>query len=125
MINLLNAAVSAVPYALYRVEGDRAVYIGPLHSDTLADKLITKSVAPKRNGLNLGNRRSDINLITSTSVLDGAGATVVRDRKIAIVSSLPVGTTSAHVAEDVARLKELLNQPNVVEQIMLTGQIEL
>jgi hypothetical protein len=125
MITLLKADATSAVYAPYRIEGDRAVYTGPLASDIVSDKLIIKSTAPKRNGLNLGNRRSDINLITSTSVLDGAGATVVRDRKLALVSSVPVGTTATDVAEDVARMKELLNQPDIVEQILLTGKIEV
>lgn len=125
MIALKNAATLAVAYSLYRVVGDRAVYVGPLASDIVNDSLIIKSIAPKRNGTNLGNRRSELNLVTSTTVKDTIGNDVVRDRKLALVSSVPVGTSEADVLEDITRFIELLKQPNIVNSILLTGKIEL
>lgn len=125
MITLKNQAAADVIYTIYRAAGDRATYTGPLNTDITSDQLVLTSKAPKRNGLNLGNRRSSANLITSTSVLDSESNVVIRNRKFAIDASLPVGTSLIDVQEDAARIIAFLSvEANLVE-FLQNGKIEL
>lgn len=125
MINLKNVAAAVVAYANYRVTGDRATYAGPAHTDVHSDKLVLTSTAPKRNGVNLGNRRSSANLATTTTVDDANGVSTVRDRKMEILVSLPVGVTLADLKEDAARIIEFLSNDTLIENFFIKGQIEL
>ena len=123
MINLQNKAAEAVAYAIHRVIGDRAIYTGPLASDLVKDDLIVQSKAPSRTRTSYGNRKSSLNLVTSTTVANIEGVTHVLTRKLELVVSAPVGTTDAEYLEDKARLASLSDADYLA--IVKTGKIEI
>jgi hypothetical protein len=125
MITTTNTLAASVNFTQYRVVGDRAIYLGPVASDVVNDKLTVKSLSPKSGNGFLGNRRSDLALVRSTSVLNAVGDTVVRDRKIGVDFSIPVGTLDADLVEDAYQLGVLLQDSAFVLKLAKTGQIEI
>lgn len=124
MITTQDSAAANVVYTQYRVSGDSAIFTGPLSSDITEDHLQLKSLAPKRGNGQYGNRRSAINMTASTAVTDLAGNPVVRNRKLAVESSLPVGTVEADFINDCAKMASLLSDATFVSQLFLAGTIE-
>lgn len=124
MITTTNIALANVVFSKYRMEGDRAVYAGPAHTDLETDELIVKSTAPKRGNGFYGNRKSSLNLVRSTAVLDLSGATIDRARSLNVSASLPVGTTVADLIEDAHQLSILLQDATFVESLLMNGQID-
>lgn len=124
MIITTNSAAASVNYTQYRVSGDSATFRGPLSTDVNEDHLQVKSVAPKRGNGQFGNRRSSVNMTASTNVVDLEGNPVVRNRKLAVEGSLPVGTLEADFINDCAKMASLLNDPVFVADLFLAGQIE-
>jgi len=106
-IALKNVAAEAQAYDAYRTEGNRTSYIGVSHTDSVKDLLTVTSNAPKRSSASYGNRRSSFNLIRSVSVPNPAGGSDIKDAKIELVVSLPVGTLAAEVQELFTRLSTL------------------
>jgi len=124
MINLTTTLAAALAFIQFRVSGDTAEFIGPTSSDVNTESLFVKSIAPKRGNNQYGNRRSSINLVRATDVLDLEGASVVRNRKLTIEGSLPVGTLEADIVEDAYQLGLLLQDATFVKSVFLTGVIE-
>lgn len=124
MITTKNVSAADVSFAQYRVNGDTAIFIGPASTDVVNDMLMIKSVAPKRGNGSYGNRKSSLNLIRSTTVKDLQDNDVVRDRKLEVTSSLPVGAKLADLIEDAHELGTLLQDPTFVENLFLLGKIE-
>jgi hypothetical protein len=125
MITTTKKDTSSLDFVQYRVSGDSARYIGPGSTDIVTEDIICKSAAPKRGNNQYGNRKSSVNLIRGTSVVDLEGSTVVRDRQLAVSGSMPVGTTLADLLEDAHQLGVLLQDANFVEQLFYRGVIEL
>jgi len=119
-----NNAV-AVVYDHYRTDQNRATYVGPVHSDLSKDSMIVTSVAPKRNGVSFGNRRSSLNLVQSVQVLDTNGLTVTKDMKVEILISLPAGVTEDALKEAVSRVRGVLNANATVVDLFHSGKIEV
>jgi hypothetical protein len=124
MITLAKIDNTTLDFVQYRVAGDQSTFVGPASSDSHIENLLIKSTAPKRGNNQYGNRRSSVNLIRTSSVLDLEGSTVSRSRKLAIDSSLPVGTTEADVFEDFAQLGKLMQDESFVRKVFLQGIIE-
>lgn len=124
MITLTNPAAEESSFVQFRVVGDSAKFIGPLHSDTVAEVLSIKSLSPKRGNNQFGNRRSTVALTTGTSVIDLNGDTTVRDRKMAIEASIPVGTTLVQLTSDAHKLGALLQNATFVASVFANGIIE-
>lgn len=116
--------VTELDYTQFRVSGDQSTFIGPDASDVSTDNLLLKSSSPKRGNGQFGNRRSTVNLVRGSSVLDLEGSTVVRNRKFAIDASLPVGVSEALVFEDAAQLGKLLQDTDFVRKMFIQGIIE-
>jgi hypothetical protein len=124
MITINNKDTSTSAFKQLRVNGDQSLLIGPSHSDVVEQKLLLKSVAPKRGNNQYGNRRSQVALVNGTSVADLNGDTVVRNRKISIESSVPVGTTVDDMLKDAYALSELLRDEAFVTNLFMLGLIE-
>jgi hypothetical protein len=125
MITVTLPDASTEDYISYRVSGDSAEYIGPDASDINVDSLRIRSIAPKRGNGQYGNRRSQVSLNTGTDVVDVEGNNTVRDRKLLVESSYPVGTTLEQITEDCAKMASLLQSPSFIEKVFKTGIIEL
>lgn len=124
MITITNKLAVPLSFTQFRVQGDKAVFIGPTHTDSKTETLTIQAIAPKRGNGQLGNRRGDLILVTGTSVLDVEGQTVVRNRKLAVSGSIPVGTTLQEVLDDAYTLSELLRNEDFVKSVMVSGIIE-
>jgi hypothetical protein len=124
MITITKVDGSTAEYAQYRVSGDKADFIGPDASDAHSDLVSVKSIAPKRGNGQYGNRRSTLSIIRGTSVLDLEGQSVVRDRKFAVETSIPVGTTEEDLLEDAYNLGSLLQNATFVKKLIGQGIIE-
>lgn len=124
MITITLTDDSTVNYSQYRVSGDKAEFIGPASTDLHTDSIYVRSTAPKRGNGQYGNRRSNIDVVRGTNVVDLEGQSVVRDRKLGVVASYPVGTTAAEIIEDAKNLASLLEDSTFVENVFLKGIIE-
>lgn len=124
MITITQKDASIVDYVQLRVSGDQSEFIGPDHSDLVTQSLSLKSVAPKRGNNQYGNRRSQAVLVDGTTVTDLCGDSVVRNRKLAVESSLPVGTTFETLAKDAYAMSELLRNETFVMKLFTQGIIE-
>nr|UJQ85033.1 MAG: hypothetical protein 2 [Leviviridae sp.] len=124
-LNLKNAADAAVVYTRYRFEGNKAVYIGPAHSDLIKDQISLGSTSPKQTKETYGTRRSTINVIRSIEVgAPNVADNVVRDMKLEALASVPNGATFSEFSEHVARLVAALSDPSVCEELFLVGKID-
>jgi len=124
-ISTLDKDSVAVVYTHYRTENNRAVYIGPLHSDLVKDTMIISSAAPKRNGVSFGNRRSSINLITTVIVDDVNGVPTSKDMKVELSVSLPAGVTTDTLKESLARVAHILTTTTTSMELLHIGKIEV
>lgn len=124
MITTQTTLAADVNFNQFRVNGDSAIFLGPLASDINRDQLSVRSLAPKAGNGFLGNRRSTLALIRSTSVTDLTGNSVVRDRKVNVDFSMPVGVTEEQLVEDAHEIGKLLQDPAFVKSLALVGQIE-
>jgi len=111
-------------YLQFRVSGDKSQFIGPNHTDFLVDSLQLHATAPKRGNNQYGNRRTDVSLIRGTEVVDLEGSPVVRNRKLGISSSLPVGTTFEDFKEDAYEMSGLLRDEDFLLALFTQGIIE-
>lgn len=102
-ITLKNFAAANVVYNAFRTEGNKTSYIGPAHTDLVKDSVIASSTSPKRTATSYGNRRASVNIVRSATVDVPGGSTEVKDLKIELVTSIPVGTPVADINELFAR----------------------
>lgn len=120
-----DAAGNDVTYMMYRLDANRATYIGPEYTDYQADTIVLSSVAPRRVGSQLGNRRTTQNCIYTvdapTAVVDEL---VKKDMKLELLASIPSGATLAQFQELIARQVGLLEDDTYVTQLFLHGQID-
>lgn len=124
-ISLKDASNAAVVYSIYRVRDNRAEFIGPAHSDLSKDMVILTSQAPKVTATSYGNRRSNLNVVSTTKVTTPVSSDQVqRDMKLDASASIPNGATLAQFKELTARLSAALADDNLVESFFLTGKIE-
>jgi hypothetical protein len=121
-ITLDNSTV--VDYTQFRVAGDQAEFLGPNATDINTDSVFLKSIAPKRGNNQYGNRRSSFNKVTGTPVVDLEGNPVVRNRKIELSASLPVGTTLTDLQLDLESIANKIKEPGFAETFFLKGIIE-
>jgi hypothetical protein len=120
-----NAAGSPVEYSLFRVEGNRATYIGDAHSDLIKDQIILTSASPKQSRDTYGNRRTSLNVVRTIKVATPlVDTTVARDMKLEPLASVPVGATFEEFQELSARAVGLLEDPIFLKSLYLTGQID-
>lgn len=122
MITLKDVAIADVTYNPFRTEGNQTVYIGPEHSDIYKDQLVLSSTAPKRVANSFGNRRSVIKLLRAVVVATPDGGTEVKDAKMEINVSIPVGISDEAFSELQARLFSL--QDSVFDAVAETGQTQ-
>ena len=121
-ITLKDEAAADKVYNLFRMQGDRAEYIGPDMSDSSSDMLILSSATPKRTSASFGNRRSTFKVIRTVTVATPDGGTESKDAKIEISVSLPVGMDPADLEELHARGYSL---PDIIfEALVTTGQVQ-
>lgn len=121
-LNTKNAAAIAVAYTQLRVDGDKAIFIGPLHTDITKDQLSVQSVAPKRIVDSYGNRRSTVNYLTGVTVATPDGKTAAKDLKVELNVSIPVGASDSVIAEAFARVLSLTVAD--LKSIAVTGKIQ-
>lgn len=119
-----DAASAAVAYTYYNRTSGSTEYIGPDHSDLSNDRLVFTSKKPKQTAVSYGNRRSSMNLIGSQTVANPAGDNVMRDGKVEVLASVPVGQTFAQFKERISRIIGLLETDAVVEKLFITGQTD-
>jgi len=124
MITTQTTLAADVNFTQFRVNGDSAIFLGPVATDITRDQLSLRSLAPKAGNGFLGNRRSQLGLVRSTDVTDLLGNTVVRDRKTSVEFSMPVGVTEAQLIEDAYEMGKLLQDATFVKSLALIGQIE-
>lgn len=123
-ITTQDAASASVTFDAYRQEGNRAVYIGPNHTDLLKQQMILTSASPKQTKDSFGNRRSALNAIRTVSVQNPNGDSTSKDMKLETLASIPVGATLAEFKDLVANTIGLLSDDTVVEKFYLTGKID-
>jgi len=123
-IVLKDASAANVTYNIYRKEADRAIYIGPAHTDLSKDQVIVTSVSPKQTAASYGNRRSSINLLTSVSVAAPGGETVTRDMKVEVIVSLPAGVTFSVLDEALSRIAEAVSNDAIAADLFHVGKID-
>lgn len=121
-ITLKDAANTDVDYGQFRVVGDRVEYIGASHNDITKDWLSVSSQSPKRNATSYGNRRSTFKVVRSVSVATPNGGTEIKDARIEISVSLPVGMTQADIDELQARGLSIPN--GVFDALVRNGQTQ-
>lgn len=124
MITITSSTATPVNFNQFRVKGDSATFLGEHASDLQRDQLTVKSAAPKSGNGFHGNRRSDVSLVRSGMVPDLSGTEIIRDRKIAINFSTPVGTPIATTIEDAFQMGTLLQNADFVTKLAQTGIIE-
>nr|APG77126.1 hypothetical protein [Beihai levi-like virus 33] len=114
-----------VVYEPYRIEGNRAEYIGPKHSDVDKEMMVITSAAPKRTASSYGNRRSQVNVIHTVEVEtpENAGK-VQRDAKIEALASVPVGMTFEEFKDLGHALANVLMNETYLEEIFVAGKIQ-
>lgn len=122
--NLKNEAGNAVPYTLYRVDNQRAVYHGEGHSDLVNDSVLLTATEPKKTRDSNGNRRSVTKVIQTVTVENPSCDTPQsKDAKIEILTSIPVGASTAQIGELLARGAEVLQTADI-KLFALTGKIQ-
>lgn len=124
MITLTSTTATDVLYNQFRVVGDAATFLGTDATDASRDQLAIRSTSPKAGNNFLGNRRSTISKVKSTNVVNQTGEPVVRDRKISVDFSMPVGVTEESLIEDAYQLGSLLQNADFIKKFALVGQIE-
>nr|UJQ85387.1 MAG: hypothetical protein 2 [Leviviridae sp.] len=111
-------------YDAIRHGGNRAEYISDAHDDLNKDTAIVSSQAPKRQGNSLGVRRASVNFVRSVSVPNVAGdKTELKDGKMEILASFPVGMTDDQFSEFCANAQHFFADPEQVKQIFRIGKI--
>lgn len=119
-----NAAGATKLYSAIRHGGNRAEYISDAHDDLKKDTAIVSSQSPKRQGNSLGVRRAVVNFVRSVSV---PGVTEekpeLKDGKMEISASFPVGMTDKDFDEFCANAKSFFEDPDQVKKIFRIGQI--
>lgn len=125
MLTLKNAAGTAVEYHFVAHQaGMSTSYIGPDHSDLLADSITLTTAAPARKGNDYGNRRSRANLQRAVTVTSPSSIEVVKNAKLELLASVPVGMTQAQFTELCARQAELLSNVDYVKFLFIQGRTE-
>lgn len=123
-IVLKDTAGANVTYNIYRKESDRAVYIGPAHTDLSKDQLVITSVSPKQTSDSYGNRRSSANLLTTVSVTAPDGTTVKKDLKVEVIVSLPAGVSFATLDQSLSRVAEAVTNDAIATDLFHIGKID-
>nr|UJQ85565.1 MAG: hypothetical protein 2 [Leviviridae sp.] len=123
-IVLKDSAAANVTYTIYRKESDRAVYIGPAHTDLSKDQLVVTSVSPKQTSDSYGNRRSSVNLLTTVSVTAPDGTTVKKDLKVEVTVSMPAGVSFATLDQSLSRIAEAVSNDTIATDLFHIGKIE-
>lgn len=123
-ISTVKADATALVFNPYRTENNRAIYIGPLHTDISKQQLTLSSSAPKQNSSTYGNRRSSLNYVATVNVENPAAETVRRDMKAELSVSVPVGTTFAELEELLAGIADMASDDAFMTSLLMTGQIE-
>lgn len=107
-----------------RHSGNRAEYISDTHTDMIKDTAIVSSQSPKRQGNSLGVRRASVNFVRSVSAPVVAGdKTEVKDAKMEIAASLPVGMSEEAFKEFCANAQHFFADPAQVREIFQIGKI--
>lgn len=123
-ITTQNEAAANVVYTMFRSEGNRAVYVGPAHSDLNRDQMILNSVSPKQTKDAYGNRRSSLNYNMTVTTTNPDGTSSAKDAKVEIVVSLPAGVSDTSVKEMFARVGNIAINDTLVLALFKQGQIE-
>lgn len=122
---LKDSADQAVSYNLYRSEGARAVYHGPIHNDLKTDEVIIQATEPKKTSQSFGNRRSVAKLIRTTLAdIPNSSDEQTRDMKAELSVSLPVGAQESDIAELVAGIRALVNTDEIMVELAQSGKIQ-
>jgi hypothetical protein len=119
-----NAAGTNVTYNVYRKETNRAVYIGPSHSDILKDSLVISSVPPKSGSSAYGNRRSSANYLVTITTGNPDGSNSAKDMKVEVSVSLPAGASFATLKEALARVAGTMTDDAVATDLFHIGKID-
>lgn len=123
-IKTKDVANAAKLYDEYRTTGNRAEYIAPAHTDLVKDKVIVTSAAPAGKAGSQQNRRSSVNFVRSAQVPAAEeGKTQLKDAKIEILASLPVGMVDAQFNELCANAAGFFSDPVQVKNVLRVGRI--
>lgn len=101
-------------FDLDRTTALRNEYVTALDNDVLNDILVASTVDPKRNNLDLGNRKATFIRAKSVQVLDAAGSSVMKDVSVRVTMSIPVGASSEELVALCAEIGDLAKDPKVI-----------
>jgi len=110
-------------YAEFRSTSHRAVYIGAGHSDLNKETLIVSTSDPKRGPETYGNRKSKVTRIAGVQVDDPCSGSSVKDLKLGLDASIPVGTSLTELMAAGADLIKILQSRTAMQEIFLTGKV--
>jgi hypothetical protein len=113
-------------YTPYRKEGNKAVFIGDLHTDLREDSVTLSSNSPKETSNSYGARRSTLKvLLDFPTPQPGTDALLNRTAKVEISVSLPAGLLLGDVDQVASRAAALLADQVVLDQLFLRGSIDI
>nr|UJQ85808.1 MAG: hypothetical protein 2 [Leviviridae sp.] len=111
-------------YSAIRHSGNRAEYISEAHDDLHKDTLIVSSQSPKRQGNSLGVRRASVNFVRGVAApVVADDKTELKDAKMEIAASFPVGMTDKEFEEFCANVQHFFSTPEQVREIFRIGKI--
>jgi len=123
-LTLKNAAGEAVTYDFLNNTANSTSYIGTEHSDLQADLIVLTSVNPTRRATDYGNRRGKSNLQRGIVAETPIGDSVVKNAKLEVSSSVPVGMPFAEFKEFCARQAAFLMNDEYCEHLFMQGRTE-
>lgn len=114
-------------YKRFQQVGARVEYRGPDHSDLDDDILVVSSTDPQRTRTSFGNRRSYVTMArgVTTPVRGSTGLTEQQNASFKIQGSVPVGATKAEILALAADLSAKFADPVFVEDVFISGRIDL
>lgn len=120
-ITTKNKAGINVVYAFFRQTGGRTTMIGPEHSDASKDVCVINQRDPVAQKNDMGYRRTDAEFQKTVVIAEAAGS-VKKLARVAVSSSIPVGTTDADIDELFARACEMAKQGTQQKDFFVLGK---
>nr|UJQ85126.1 MAG: hypothetical protein 2 [Leviviridae sp.] len=104
--------------------GVKTTYSGPAHTDIAKDSLVVTTQDPKRTSDSYGNRRTSIAYYKTIDVDAPNGVTgVMKDLKVEVSVSLPVGATASELNEAAARVQAFLASETYLDTSAFSGGV--
>jgi hypothetical protein len=108
-------------YVTHRTDGSKTVLHGPDHTDLSKDLLVISAPDVKRRADSYGNRKVVLTMIRSLTVATPDGETAVKDQRVRIESSIPVGYTSDAEKDCLQNAADILAVQSVSNHILVQG----